>query len=126
MSAERAATAASIDLGLEVNPVLLILFTGVGHDAGVLAFEFPSGGPGLREEHGVIERDGVVNVVGAGLFESFGEVELIAVFVALGIQPGSFIDADGIDNELIALPMSGGVSHPFGIIRDVLRVLCAV
>src|SRR5207248_8938796 len=35
-------------------------------------------------------------------------------------------DADGIHNELIALPMSGGVSHPFGIIRDVLRVLCAV
>ena len=92
--------------GLEMKPVFFVLFAGIGHDARVLPLEIALGLPRASEKDRIIKRHAVMDRVGAGLLERFSQPQFVAVLVALGIQPGSVIDADGINDELGAFPMS--------------------
>ena len=109
-----------------MNTVLLILLTEVRHDARVLPCELADGCPGPGEEYGVIESYGVVNGICARFFESFGQAQLGAMFMACRVESTSFIDTDGAYNELVPFPMPDGMAHPFGVLVDLFRMLYTV
>jgi hypothetical protein len=86
----------------------------------------PQAGQSTVHENGIVVGNGPLDVVRVDLFQAFNEVQLVAVFMAGGVQPTAFIDSDGIDNERVAFPVTDGMSHKFRVIHDFRRMWAAV
>jgi len=97
---------------LEVNPVLFILFAGVGHDLGILALNGQSDGPGLGIKFGILEGDRPLDVVVIDLLKALHQMQLIAVLVAGRVEPGAVVEPDCIDDKSVAFPMTDGIAKP--------------
>ena len=109
-----------------MDAIFFILFTGVGHDPGILPLEVPSRCPGLGEEYWIFERHGVVDVIRRGFLKSFSQMQFAAMLVPRGIQPRSFIDSNRVNDEFVAFPVADRMTHPFGVIRNVVGMLRSV
>ena len=109
-----------------MNAVFFILFTGVRHDAGVLPFEVTARGPGLCEEYRVLKRHCVMDGIRSGFLKSLSQMKFVAMLVAIGVQPCSFVDANRVNDEFVAFPVTDRMSHPFGVVRNVVWMFCSV
>ena len=78
-----------------MDPVLFILFAGIGHDLGILAFNGQSDGPGLAIKLGVLEGDCPLDIVLVDLLKTLDQMQLIAMLVAGSIEPGAIVKPDG-------------------------------
>src|SRR5580658_1701463 len=56
--------------------------------------------------------------------ESFDDVELIAVRMAVAVEPSFFVEADGIHHQSVTLPFSDRVAHIGG--SDVTGMRAAI
>src|SRR5690242_2343671 len=82
----------------EVSPVFFVFFAGIRQYLGVLAFDRESHGPGLGIKLGVIEGDCPLQIVLVNLLKTLHEMQLIAVLVAGGIEPGAIVEPDRIND----------------------------
>src|SRR5215470_16001577 len=46
--------------------------------------------------------------------------------MARRIQPGSLVDSNCVDDELLSVPMADGMAHPLGVFGDVFRMFRTV
>src|SRR6516162_4641780 len=95
-------------VALEVFDVLVIFFARIRHDAirRLAARERAGDRPWFSEEHGIIVSDGVFQVCLIHFLEALYEMKLGAVLVAGGVEPASFVNADRINHQRVAFPMS--------------------
>src|SRR3989304_1751012 len=79
-----------------------------------------SNGPWPRVGPRIIDRDFDVKIVQARARDSFDHVHLVGMRMALIINPGSFIEANGIHNQRITFPVADRVSRKRGEVFEIL------
>src|SRR2546425_6093191 len=78
------------------------------------------------EEDRIIISNDVLERIGVRQPESLGQVQLVAVFVTIGVEPGSIVDADGVRHQCVSLPFAHGVPVPRRIVVGVWRMIAAI
>src|SRR5262245_44911773 len=87
--------------------------------------ESPNDVKWFSKENRIVVRDGVLECVVVDLFETFGQMEFVAVFVSGRIEPAALVDSDRIHDESVAFPFRRRVSHELGpVIAEILRMFC--
>jgi len=82
--------------------------------------QIESNGPGPCVGPRVFERGFDVQIIHARASQLFDDVQLAGMRVAFLIDPGSFIEANGIHNQRSAFPVSDRVSHERRILFEFL------
>src|SRR6185369_15237709 len=95
-------------VALKVFDVLVIFLARVSHDAiaRLAARERTCERPWFGEEDRVVVSDGVFQMCVIDFLNALDEMKLCAVLVAGRIEPASFVDADRINHQRIAFPMT--------------------
>ena len=83
--------------GVQVAAILLVFLARVHHDDGVLLLERKAQCKRLLVHLGVFESHRPLHVLGVEFLEPFDQVQLIAVLVTGGIEPGAVADANRVD-----------------------------
>ena len=68
--------------------------------------------PRPGEHFRVLDRDGVVDVIGIGQRVALDDVQRVAVEVAGAIEPGPVVELDQVDDERVSFPMAARVAQP--------------
>src|SRR5581483_11088907 len=120
-----AGCASGLALGGNVmRHVLIVVSADHLHDVVLLRLHFQGHAPRLSEIHWVLIGDLPQDAVRRGLGENFGDVQLVTVLVAGGVEPTAFTDASGIDGESVGLVPADGIAVPGRVL--VLGVWAAV
>jgi len=101
---------------LEVDPVLFILFAGVGHNLRILALNGQRDGPRLGIKLGILECHRPLDVVFIDRLKALHQMQLIAVLVAGRVEPSTIVEPDCVDDQSVAFPMTDGIAKP-GLVR---------
>src|SRR5258706_14715281 len=80
--------------------------------------------PGLRVSLGIFDRGVDRHRVMVYAPHAFHNVQFLAVWMAVVIEPGFIVESDGVNDERISLPLSDRIAHPCG--RQILGMLPAV
>ena len=54
--------------------------------------------PGLYQDFWIFDSDIVGHIFAVNFVEAFDDVQLIAVWMTIAVQPGAFVEADRVDN----------------------------
>src|SRR5579863_1659992 len=109
----------------QVRAVLFILEADILHEF-QSGFElehstlFPGRGVGL----GIVHRYFVRHRLRTRAPKTLGEMKLIAMGMAVGVEAGLVVHLGHVDHQGVAIPLSNGISEPGGV--EIFRVLAAV
>ncbi len=105
-----------------LNPIrkCVLFFRNAGQlfHVGFLALEqlvgFRIANPGCRVRLGILDDELQRQRVAIHALEPFDQVNVVAVRIAVKIEPAFFREGDGIHNESVTLPFADRVAHPGG------------
>src|ERR1700683_321037 len=90
----------------QVRPVLFVLLARVRHDFGILARDGQRYRPRLGEEFWILKRDSPFDVVIVDPLKSFDEMQLVAMLMACGVEPGPIVQPYGVHCQSVSIPFA--------------------